>query len=84
MARKTLIGLLAAAFFGCEDGCREAARQLEQTPLSSEHMSTMVSLSQSRKELSNEKGIFPLNGVYTIIPGDNNYNLRKSIPYFSK
>lgn len=43
MAKKALLGLMAAALFGCGDGCREAAKKLETTPLSSEHMSTMVS-----------------------------------------
>ncbi|MDI6738052.1 MAG: L,D-transpeptidase family protein [Nanoarchaeota archaeon] len=43
MARKALIGLLAASFFGCEDGCREAQKKLEETPLSSDQIPTMVS-----------------------------------------
>lgn len=47
MASKALLGLMAAALFGCEDGCREAARQLEQTPMFSDQMSTMVSVEKN-------------------------------------
>lgn len=43
MARKALIGILAASLFGCGDGCRDALKKMEETPLSSEHMPTMVS-----------------------------------------
>lgn len=43
MVKKALLGLMAAAFFGCGDGCREAQKKPEETPLSSDQMPTMVS-----------------------------------------
>jgi len=49
MASKLLLGLLAASFFGCGDGCREAQKKLEETPFSSEHMPTMVSVSEANQ-----------------------------------